>query len=210
MGPKAGSPGFTPVIRSGSDAAMVIDVIRRGGVAVVPTETSYMLAADVTNRHAVERASALKIRPPGHSFTVAFWSRDGAARWTVWDDRAEKLARVFLPGPLTLILNIRPDAPVQFAARGRTLGIRIPGFDPLLHLLERTDIPVTATSANPHGGPEPYRIEDCVPGADIYWDMGVLAENRPSTIVDLTVRLPVIRREGSIPGEVIFGVLDEA
>jgi len=175
----------------------VIDVLERGGIVILPTETSYMLGGDATRNDTMVRIRRMKDRPASMDISVMFASVELAACWTVWSDTALELARRFLPGPLTLVLPLKPGV-TQFASSSGYLGIRIPDQPFLRDILSAVDFPVTATSANPHGGPEPYDISRCAAGADLVWDAGTLTPNPPSTIVKVDGSALEILRRGSI------------
>jgi L-threonylcarbamoyladenylate synthase len=187
-----------------------VTVLREGGVAVLPTETSYMLAVNATDLQAIDRIRTLKGRPLDMQFSVAFADVSKASMWTVWDSVAQKLAARFLPGPLTIILPKRLKCPPVHASEGQTLGVRIPDFPPLLDILDRVDFPVTATSANPHGGPEPYSPEMCISNVNFFLDIGTLPRNTPSTIIDVSGAIPRIIREGAISAQRILSFLNRS
>jgi L-threonylcarbamoyladenylate synthase len=185
----------------------VIHVLRGNGVAVLPSETSYMLAGNACNKSVVERIQKLKNRPAGMDISVAVASPEAARKWVEWPGEAQKFADAFLPGPLTLILPKRISVNCNFASSGDSLGIRIPGHRGLLNIISRLDFPVTATSANVHGRPEPFSVEDCVSGADFVWDAGNLPQNPPSTIVSLVAGNFHIIREGAITRDDLLNIL---
>ena len=175
----------------------MVSVLRRGGLVVLPTETSYMLGGNAACPETMDRLRVLKNRPDQMNMSVMFGSVETAEEWTIWPRQARELASKYLPGPLTLILKVRDDVK-QFAATGETLGIRIPGQPLLLELFRQLDFPVTATSANPHGGPEPYSVDRCVKGVDLIWDAGTLSGQAPSTIVSVLDSELKVLRQGEI------------
>ena len=169
-----------------------------GGLVILPTETSYLLGANACDARAVARVRKVKNKPVGQEISVAFGSIRKAMEWAIWDRRAFRLAEAFLPGPLTVVLPLREDRAVLPVCCGDTLGIRIPGLKPLIDILQTLDFPVTATSANRHGDPEPYSIESCVQDADLIWDAGKLDRVSPSTVISLAGDRERILRPGSI------------
>lgn len=176
---------------------VVLETLRRGGIVILPTETSYMLGADAGRKKAMDRLRRLKNRPALQNISVMFNCVEKARNWVCWTEKADSAARMYLPGPLTMILRVKPGAR-QFASDSGSLGIRIPGNLYLLDLLADVDFPVTATSANPHGEAEPYCIDACVSPVDVVWDAGKLDPEPPSTILDLTCDPPRILRQGAI------------
>lgn len=175
----------------------VVQVLSEGGLVILPTETSYMLGGDATRFDTMQRLRVMKDRPGTMDISVMFSSIGKAMCWTVWSDTARMLGRKYLPGPLTMVLPLRSGV-TQFASHGGFLGIRIPRHPFLQDVLRQVDFPVTATSANPHGGPEPYDTRRCVTGADLVWDSGCLKPNPPTTIVKIANDTLEILRRGSI------------
>ncbi|MBI3619097.1 L-threonylcarbamoyladenylate synthase [Candidatus Peregrinibacteria bacterium] len=120
-----------------SEAALMhaMHILQTGGIVAHATETCYGFACDLANEQAVEKLFALKKRPTDQPVSALFASIENAKRYVEWNEEAEKLAKKYLPGPLTLILPFRsgartiyPIAPSQFAicnSQIRTVGIRI-------------------------------------------------------------------------------------
>ena len=82
-----------------------VEILRRGGLVAMPTETVYGLAADAQNELAVRRIFAVKGRPSSHPLIVHLASADEARRWArTWPEAAQRFAGAFWPGPLTLVL----------------------------------------------------------------------------------------------------------
>ena len=187
---------------------LAIALLKRRGIVAHPTETCYGLACDLTSRAAVSRLFLMKNRPPLQPVSALFPSIEEAKRYVVWSDHAEELAKKHLPGPLTIILPLRPDAPHTLHCTPRklstTIGIRISSNPIAQELVERFGKPLSTTSANIHGNPPIYSPEavaaqfpDTV--SDILLlDGGPLPKNPPSTIIDLTPPLPQEVRRGGI------------
>jgi L-threonylcarbamoyladenylate synthase len=160
-------------------------ILRRGGVALLPTDTIYGLHAAVANAAAVDRIAELKGREEGKPFVVIAASPDQlTALGCVVPDVLQEL----WPAPVTAIL-----------ARGaNTLAARVPDLNWLRSLLERTG-PLISTSAN-RAGESPATAPDQLPPAmresvDALLDSGVL-QGKPSSIVDFTGEHPRMVREG--------------
>jgi tRNA A37 threonylcarbamoyladenosine synthetase subunit TsaC/SUA5/YrdC/very-short-patch-repair endonuclease len=96
-----------------SDAAIAeaLEVLRSGGVVAHATETVYGLACDIANIDAVKKLFAIKQRPEHQPVSGLFESVDQAKQYVIWNDRAEELAKQYLPGPLTMILPMKEDSP---------------------------------------------------------------------------------------------------
>jgi len=124
-------------------------LIRAGELVAFPTETVYGLGANALDPAAVEKIYSAKGRPPGSPLIVHVDSIEmarGLAR--EWPEKAEKLARRFWPGPLTLVLPKRHHVPDELTAGLDTVGIRIPWNPVALALIREAGVPVAAPSAN--------------------------------------------------------------
>jgi L-threonylcarbamoyladenylate synthase len=114
-----------------------------------PTETVYGLGANALDPAAVAKIYAAKGRPPGSPLIVHVDSiamARGLAR--EWPEKAEKLARRFWPGPLTLVLPKQPHIPDTLTAGLDTVGIRVPANEIALALIKEACLPLAAPSAN--------------------------------------------------------------
>lgn len=193
---------------SSSDIAIAKEILRRGGLVAVPTETVYGLAANALNPAAVKRIFAAKGRPSDHPLIVHIAGPDKLADWAVdIPPVAYKLAARFWPGPLTLLLRKGPQVPAEVTAGLDTIGLRVPANPVLLALLEDLEFGVAAPSANPYKRLSPTsaaqvftqmsgRIDAVLDGGDC--EVGL-----ESTILDLTGPELRILRAGPITASAI-------
>jgi L-threonylcarbamoyladenylate synthase len=188
------------------DAAIIAraaDVLRRGGLVAFPTETVYGLGANALDSTAVDGIFAAKGRPAYNPLIVhvadAARAR-GVAR--DWPDVAERLARAFWPGPLTLVLPKRSEVPSSVTAGLDTVAVRVPSHPVALALLEAAGIPIAAPSANRSTEVSPTtgsHVEKSLGDrVDLILDAGPTPVGIESTVVDVTVSPPVVLRPGSI------------
>lgn len=136
----------------GTALEQACDVLAAGGLVALPTETVYGLAADATNGEAVVRIFEVKGRPRFNPLICHMADIDMAGRYVAFSEEAERLADLFWPGPLTLVLPLKPDAGIHSltAAGLDTLAVRVPtGFAG--RLIGRYDRPLAAPSANTSG-----------------------------------------------------------
>ncbi len=156
-------PTPAPEILRYGDAAIAraARVIGQGGIVAVPTETVYGLAADATDGAAVARIYAAKGRPSFNPLIVHVLDRAAAEALAEFDDDARALAAAFWPGPLTLVLPLRPTGPIAalVTAGLSTIAIRVPDHRAMRALLLATGRPLAAPSANRSGGISPTRAE---------------------------------------------------
>jgi L-threonylcarbamoyladenylate synthase len=184
----------------------VVRHLRGGGVIGYPTETVYGLGGTVAVG-AVDRVRELKRRDPGKPLIVLVASADTIPdlRWT---DAARELARVFWPGPLTLVLEDPRGIFPPGVRREDThaVGVRVSPHPLVARLLAALGGPLTSTSLNAPGerpaasGAEALEVARRLGGRDVLvLDGGTLADSRPSSVVDCTGPEPVIIREGAVP-----------
>jgi L-threonylcarbamoyladenylate synthase len=180
-----------------------VDLLRRGDVVGMPTETVYGLAGDASNTHAVERIFRLKGRPSTNPLIVHVASIKVAERFVATiDDRVRALAARFWPGPLTIVLPARPGTIAPAVTAGlSTVGIRVPSHPVALDLLNEFDGGVAAPSANRSNHVSPTTADHvrCEFGESVLvLDGGPCDVGLESTVVDVTGDAPMILRPGAI------------
>jgi L-threonylcarbamoyladenylate synthase len=184
-----------------------------GGVAVVPTDTVYGLAARPTDADAVQEIYRMKGRPEGMQLPVLASSlAQVRALGVAFTPEAQALAQRWWPGPLTLAFGLAagPDRPGWLDGRAE-VAVRIPDHDFLRALLGRTGV-LLVTSANAHGAPTPRTSDDVVAGlgssVGLVVDGGAL-HDVPSTLVNVNGPEPSVEREGALPRTAIADALGE-
>ncbi|SEP79622.1 L-threonylcarbamoyladenylate synthase [Thalassovita taeanensis] len=195
-----------------SGLSRAAELLSAGGLVAFPTETVYGLGADARNDLAVARIFEAKGRPRFNPLIVHVASASAAQRYVTWSDTAEKLARAFWPGPLTLVLPLKPGTGLSplVTAELPTLAIRVPAH-PLAHqLLSTFDGPVAAPSANPSGKISPTTAAHVTEGLsgriEAILDGGPCPVGVESTILGLS-GTPTLLRPGGIPAEAIEQIL---
>lgn len=191
--------------------AQARDVLKRGGVVAMPTDTVYGLVAIATDDAAVRLLYEIKRRPPDQALPLFVGSLEQARLIVEWNADAEALAAAFWPGALTIVLRRRPTFATLAAAGGDTLAVRAPG-DPLLRELALDLGPLTGTSANRSTMPPHIRAEDVRAelGDDVDYivDAQIAASGVASTIVDCTrTGHASVVREGGVSREQIAAAL---
>lgn len=134
-----------------ADAARVADSLRRGSLAVLPTETGYMLAALAISIPAVERAFAVKARNPAQVMHVGCASLEMAAWIGRLTPSALRVLGEFTPGPVSVVVAKTPVLPDRLVSVDGTVGIRIPDHPATLQVIREAGAPLTATSLNVSG-----------------------------------------------------------
>ena len=169
-----------------------------------PTDTLYGLGADAFCERAVSRVYDIKGRSGDMALPVLLGSTQDLQKVAInITDMAWKLVEHFWPGSLTLILEKSPQVnPIVTGGRD-SIAVRMPDHHVPLTLVQELGSPVTGTSANPSGGPDPVTADDVrlLLGEKIDYvvDGGPATKGSPSTILDLTTRTnPRIVRLGAI------------
>jgi L-threonylcarbamoyladenylate synthase len=186
-----------------------------GNLVAFPTETVYGLGADASNQQAVAKIYEVKGRPTDHPLIVHISSINNLNKWAKdIPDYAVKLARVFWPGPMTLILP-RTDLAKDFITGGQNnVGIRVPAHTVALSLLKEFEAQggcgIAAPSANRFGKVSPTcaddvqaELSDYLKSDDLILDGGPSFVGVESTIIDCTKSTPVILRPGGITNTMI-------
>jgi L-threonylcarbamoyladenylate synthase len=184
-----------------------------GGVAVVPTDTVYGLAARPDEPGAVHAIYRMKERPEGMHLPVLAASVDQVrALGVAFTPAAAALARRWWPGPLTMAFGFERQAGRPTWLEGRAeVAVRIPDHDFLRALLQETGV-LVVTSANRHGAPTPRTageaVLDLASPVDLVVDGGTL-QDIPSTLVNVGASEPTVEREGAIARDAIADALRE-
>jgi L-threonylcarbamoyladenylate synthase len=195
----------TRVLPYGPEAiAAAARLVADGGIVAMPTETVYGLAADAANGEAVARIYEAKGRPAFNPLIVHVGDTSQAAEIAEFGEEAKALADTYWPGPLTLVLPLRPDAPIAslVTAGLATIALRSPAHPAMRGLLEAVGRPLAAPSANASGRISPTRAEHVLAGLGgripLIVDAGSTAHGLESTIVALTGGPPRLLRPGPI------------
>ncbi len=206
----------TQMLKTDADGiAAAARVLRDGGLCAFATETVYGLGADARNGTAVAKIYAAKSRPQFNPLIVHVADQEMAQRYGVFSGNAARLAAAFWPGPLTLVVPLRPDAGLSdlVTAGLNSVGLRCPAAASAQELLRRFDGPVAAPSANPSGKISPTRAEHVQAGLGgkigAILDGGACDVGVESTIVGFDP-VPTLLRAGGIPSEAIEACLGGA
>ena len=188
-----------------SDAA---DILHKGGLVAVPTETVYGLAGNGLNEKAVEKIYEVKGRPSVKPLSLMVPNADAMdALCRKVPAQARRLAERFWPGPLTIVLSAKDMIPSIVLAGGDTVGLRCPDHPMTLELLNTCGLPLAAPSANPSGEESPKTAQKVLKyfegKIDAVIDGGPCGIGTESTIVDLSAQPYRILRQGALPAESI-------
>ena len=192
--------------------AQAVELLRRGGVVALPTETVYGLAANAEDELAVRRVFAIKGRPATHPLIVHLPDASALPQWArEVPDAAHALAEAFWPGPLTLVLRRTGRATDAVTGGQDTVALRVPRHPMARAVLQGLGGGLAAPSANRFGRVSPTtaaHVEADLGGdVDLVLDGGPCEVGLESTIVDLTGAEPAILRPGGLAAEDLARVL---
>jgi len=183
------------------------DCLKSGGIIAIPTDTVYGIGADPFNPDAVQKLYTLKGRPEEKPIPLVLGTVEDVEKV------AQNLPRFFFhltdkfwPGGLTIIVESKNLLP-QLTAGGTTVGLRIPNQPLLLEILQEFGGPLAITSANLSGQPaatSPREFgQELSSKIDFIVDGGQTPGPIPSTVYDISVLPPQVRREGVISSETL-------
>lgn len=185
--------------------------IKEGKLVAFPTETVYGLGANALNSRAVARIFELKERPTFDPLIVHIASLEDIKKLTsTEDERVNKLAARFWPGPLTIILPKSDLVPDIVTSGLKTVGIRMPNHPVALELIRQSGCPIAAPSANKFGQLSPTQakhVSKQLPDVDFLLDGGKAQVGIESTIISLNEKGFEILRHGVITREEIEAII---
>ncbi|MGN1039107.1 MAG: L-threonylcarbamoyladenylate synthase [Oscillospiraceae bacterium] len=188
--------------------------LKSGGVVVIPTETVYGLAANAFDEQAVNKIFEVKGRPKDNPLIVHI-SNLNMLNDLVREvpEKAKKLMNKFWPGPLTLVMKKQDILPDEVTCGLDTVGIRMPKHELALKIIEKTELPLAAPSANLSGKPSPTEVSHCVEDlgekVNFIVDGGRCEVGVESTVLLVAEEPFVILRPGIITKKQIEDVLQE-
>ena len=185
-----------------TDVEVVAEILNKGGIAGIPTETVYGLGARADLPHAVDRIFEVKGRPRHHPLIAHIGREMNPHNWATFNARAEELARAFWPGPLTLLLPKTDNIGLWVTGGRDTVALRMPRHPLTLDLLELVGEPIVAPSANRFGKVSPttalHVAQDLGTDVDCILDGGPCEFGLESTIVECNEESITLLRPGAI------------
>ena len=178
-----------------------VEIIRKGGLVVYPTDSAYALGCHIGDKMALDRIRAIRQLGKDHNFTLVCRDLSELANYARVDNSAFRLIKANTPGPYTFILNATSEVPRRLMhPKRKTLGLRVPDNAIALALMEELREPLMTSSlimpgeTEPHT--DPYDIRDVLEHqVELVIDGGYCGMEA-TTVVDLTDEQPQIIRQG--------------
>lgn len=200
------------LLLSGKDTQKAADIIKRGGIVAIPTETVYGLAANTFDERAVKKIFLAKGRPSDNPLIAHIAALEDVYKLvSEFPEIAQKLANKFWPGPLTMILPKKPDVPYCVTAGMESVAVRFPAHPVAHEIIKKSGVPLVAPSANISGKPSPTSFEHVV--HDLYGKVDAIVDGGncnvgvESTVISFLDLIPKILRPGFITSEDIKSVI---
>lgn len=178
-----------------------VEIIRKGGVIVYPTDSAYALGCHIGDKDALERIRTLRKLDKNHNFTLMCRDLSELATYARVNNQAFRLLKNHTPGAYTFILEATADVPRRLMhPKRKTIGLRVPDNAIALALLEELGEPLMTSSLllpnEEYAMTDPYDIRDTLEHmVDLVIDGGYCGLE-PTTVVDLTDDTPQLVRQG--------------
>ena len=193
---------ITDITAQENDLARAAQILRAGGLVVFPTETVYGLGGDATRDEAAKKIYAAKGRPSDNPLIIHIANPADAERYAVTNELYYRLAKAFMPGPLTIILPRRESIPKSTTGGLDSVAVRCPAHPVAHKLIELCGFPIAAPSANLSGKPSPtsaaHVAQDMDGRVDMIIDGGESEIGLESTIVKIDGDGLILLRPGGI------------
>lgn len=188
-----------------NDIKELVNILKNDGVICVPTDTVYGVCARISTKKAHDKLIAVKNRPKEKAFPVMCANIEQIKDIALVNEIAEKLIKLFMPGPITLVLK-KNKTLQNYVTNGKdTIAVRMATSEILKEIIENIESPLFMTSANKSGQPicnNLDEIEKTCPSLDGMME-GKVNYGEASTIVDCTLNEIKILRSGPISFEQI-------
>ena len=204
---------ITDIAAQENDLARAASVLRAGGLVVFPTETVYGLGGDATRDEAAKKIYAAKGRPSDNPLIIHIADPADAEAYAVTNELYYRLAKAFMPGPLTVILPRKESIPKSTTGGLDSVAVRCPSHPVAHRLIELCGFPIAAPSANLSGKPSPtsaaHVAQDMDGRVDMILDGGESEIGLESTIVKIDGDGLILLRPGGISRDALSLVCEK-
>ncbi|WP_301098361.1 L-threonylcarbamoyladenylate synthase [Otariodibacter sp.] len=178
-----------------------VDIIKKGGVIVYPTDSGYALGCALGNKQAMDRIVAIRKLPENHNFTLVCSDLSELSSYALVTNQSYRLIKNNVPNPYTFILPATKEVPRRLLTKRKTIGIRVPDNAIALALIDGLGEPILSCSLmlpnEEVTQSDPDQIREYLEHqVDLIIHGGHLGPS-PTTVIDLTGDSPEIIRQGS-------------
>ncbi len=177
-----------------------VEVLKKGGVIIYPTDTVYGIGCDIFSKDALDRIFSIKNDSSSKLFSFVCSDLKDIAKYAKVSDYAYRTMKYLLPGPYTFILPAAKLVPKKLWSNRKTVGIRVPNHSVTLKLVQELGNPIISTSTTNRKGQilvDPNEIKNIFnPLVDLMLASGNLAGD-PSSVIDLSMNEPEVIRAGA-------------
>ena len=184
-----------------SAAEQAADILASGGIAAIPTDSSYALACHLDDKAAADQLRRIRGVDEKHHLTLLCRDLRELANYAIVDNQQFRLLKQATPGPFTFILEATKEVPRRLShPQRKTIGLRVPEHKVLQELLALHSAPLLATTLIPPGETEPLNdaemiLEHFAHGIAAVIDAGA-CPSQPTTVVDMTGGDITVVRQG--------------
>ena len=187
----------------------IVQILKNDGIISIPTDTVYGICARINSKVAHDKLIKAKERPIDKSFPVMCKNEEQIKSIAIADQKAEKLIKTFMPGPITIVLRKKEELPNYITNGKDTIAIRMATSKTIEEIINKLGSPIFMTSANQSGKKECTNLEEIEKNCPLLDGMieGTVIFSKGSTIVDCSSDKIKILREGKITKEQIKNAL---
>ncbi len=187
----------------------IVQILKNDGIISIPTDTVYGICARINSKVAHDKLIKAKERPIDKSFPVMCKNEEQIKSIAIADQKAEKLIKTFMPGPITIVLRKKEELPNYITNGKDTIAIRMATSKTIEEIINKLGSPIFMTSANQSGKKECTNLEEIEKNCPLLDGMieGTVIFSKGSTIVDCSSDKIKILREGPITKEQIKNAL---
>jgi len=178
-----------------------VEIIKKGGVVIYPTDSSYAIGCHLGDKKAVDKIRMIRQLDKNHNFTLVCRDLSEISQYAVVDNMNYRLMKTLTPGPYTFIMQASREVPKRLLnPKRKTIGLRVPDNAVCSALLEELDEPLMSSTLIMPGEEypmtDPYQIRLKLEGVvDLIIDGGFCG-HKPTTVVSLIDGVPEILRQG--------------
>ena len=197
---------------SEDDIEEIVDILKNNGVISVPTDTVYGVCARIDSKKAHDNLILVKNRPETKPFPVMCANEEQIKGIAIVNEKAEKIIKAFMPGPITIVLNKKETVPDYITNGKKTIAIRMATSKTLEKIILSLETPIFMSSANQSGEKTSESLEEIEKNCPKINGIleGKIKLGVGSTIIDCTSEKIKVLREGPIKLEEINNIINHS